>query len=237
MGRSSPSTTTAQSREDRRRARDRSVRRDGVVAVLLVASLWAAWLVREVPDPARPPALELTAGSTRCTTRSGPASWCSARTRRRSTPGILGARFPSAAPAGPLGADRQLGRRVLRAVVGRGRAFAAPGRCPGASRARRPSTRCPRAPAPTAASVDRRRRPRRALGLGGRGARPGAPAPVVPALDDRGRRAAALGARADQHRADHRGPAVGDPTVTRHEWPGPGAPPVSSRAPSPRAPA
>lgn len=60
MARSASSVAAPPSREDRRRARDRSIRRDAVVAVLVAASLWAAWLVREQPDPTRPPAVELT---------------------------------------------------------------------------------------------------------------------------------------------------------------------------------
>lgn len=78
----------------RRRARDRSLVRNGLVAVLVAASLWAAWAVREVPDPARPPAVELTTRMDQLyrQVRSGEVALGTDATEV--DPGVIGARFP-----------------------------------------------------------------------------------------------------------------------------------------------
>ncbi len=79
---------------DRRAARNRSLVRDGALAVVVAASVWGAWVVREIPDPSRPPAVELTArlDETFRLARAGELELNT--TPREVAAGIVGARFP-----------------------------------------------------------------------------------------------------------------------------------------------
>ncbi len=97
MGRTTLAGTGAGAGTDaggRRRARDRSLVRNGIVAVLVAASLWAAWEVREVPDPARPPAVELTSHLDDLYRRVRDGDVVLGTDVEEVAPGILGARFP-----------------------------------------------------------------------------------------------------------------------------------------------
>lgn len=94
MARQGSTVPVLASREERRRARDRSILRDGLVALVLVTSLWGAWLVREQADPTHPPAVALTQ-QLDALYRDVRAGVLDLDTQPRTVaPGVVGARFP-----------------------------------------------------------------------------------------------------------------------------------------------
>jgi hypothetical protein len=86
--------SSAQVLAARRRARDRSLVRDGLLVVLAVVCMWGAWAVRETPNAARPPAVELTARLDDLFRQVRAGTLVLDTTPRDVAPGIAGARFP-----------------------------------------------------------------------------------------------------------------------------------------------